>query len=75
MDGVPTRSLARQLATEGIFVWGGNYYALEFTTRMGLEPEGMIRVGLVHYNLAEEIDRLIESLVRIRKNSAVGAQA
>ncbi len=75
MDGVPTSRLARMLADEGIFVWGGNYYALEFTTRMGLEPEGMIRVGLVHYNLTGEVDRLLDALMRIRETASAGATA
>jgi selenocysteine lyase/cysteine desulfurase len=32
---------------------------LEFTDRLGLEPEGMVRIGLVHYNTFAEIDRLL----------------
>jgi len=37
-------------------VWDGNYYALEVTTRLGLEDSGgMVRVGPVHYNTVEEI--------------------
>lgn len=67
MEGLPTPLLNQRLAREGIFCWGGNYYALEFTTRMGLEPDGMIRVGLVHYNLPEEVDRLVATLQAIRR--------
>ena len=29
---------------------------------LGLEPDGMVRVGLLHYNIAEEVDRLIAAL-------------
>lgn len=73
MEGVPTPQLAAILADAGIFVWGGNYYALEFTTRRGLEPDGMIRVGMLHYNLEEEVTRLLECLGEVRKRSLTGA--
>ncbi len=59
-DVIKTRALAQVLADAGIYVWHGNYYALEFTDRLGLEPEGMVRIGLVHYNTREEIDRLLD---------------
>ena len=49
-ESIPPRRLAESLAVEGIFVWDGNYYALPLTERLGVEPEGMVRIGLVHYN-------------------------
>lgn len=74
-DRVPTISIthpklsASQIAFElgerGIFVWDGNYYALELTEQLNLEPEGMVRLGLVHYNTLEEVDRLLEALQEI----------
>jgi cysteine desulfurase family protein (TIGR01976 family) len=54
--------VAEHLAKHGIFVWNGNMYALSLSETLGLEPAGMVRVGLLHYNTANEIDRLIESL-------------
>jgi cysteine desulfurase family protein (TIGR01976 family) len=54
--------MAHRLGQQGFFVWHGNYYALNLTEALGLEPEGMLRVGLVHYNTATEIDRLLEAL-------------
>jgi selenocysteine lyase/cysteine desulfurase len=49
-----------------IYVWDGNYYALEVTSRLGLEERGgMVRVGPVHYNTVEEIRRFGEALGRI----------
>jgi selenocysteine lyase/cysteine desulfurase len=49
-----------------IYVWDGNYYALEVTTRLRLEDSGgMVRVGPVHYNTLEEIERFGEVLARI----------
>lgn len=55
-------AMAEMLASRGIFVWHGNYYALELTESLGLEPDGMVRVGLVHYNTRAEVDRLLEAL-------------
>ncbi|MEK6248101.1 MAG: cysteine desulfurase-like protein [Planctomycetales bacterium] len=62
LEGVEPQQMAQRLADSGIFVWHGNYYALEFTQCCGLEPQGMLRVGLVHYNTTEEIDRLAGEL-------------
>jgi cysteine desulfurase family protein (TIGR01976 family) len=56
------REIAEFLGRRGIFVWHGNYYALPLTETLGLEPDGMVRVGLLHYNTAEEVDRLIGAL-------------
>jgi len=51
------RAVATALAERGIFVWDGNYYALSLSERLGVESSGgMVRVGLVHYNTAEEVD-------------------
>lgn len=54
--------LAEKLGSRGIFVWHGNYYALNLSEQLGHEPQGMLRVGLVHYNTAEEVDRLLAEL-------------
>jgi cysteine desulfurase family protein (TIGR01976 family) len=60
------RSVAEKLAKEGIYVWDGNYYALNVTERLGLEDHGgMVRVGAVHYNTLEEVDRLKTALMKI----------
>lgn len=57
------RAVATALAERGIFVWDGNYYALSLSERLGVEPiGGMVRVGLVHYNTAEEVDRFLAVL-------------
>lgn len=54
--------VAQFLGERGIFVWHGNFYALPLTEALGLEPAGMVRVGLLHYNTPDEVDRLIEAL-------------
>jgi cysteine desulfurase family protein (TIGR01976 family) len=63
VEGFTPRQVAEHLGERGIFVWDGNYYALAVTERLGVEDSGgMVRVGLVHYNTSEEVDRLLEEL-------------
>jgi len=55
--------VATFLGERGIFTWDGNFYALNLTERLGVEKlGGVLRVGLVHYNTAEEVDRLLVAL-------------
>jgi selenocysteine lyase/cysteine desulfurase len=56
------RQVAARLAEQGIFVWHGNFYALPLTEALGLEPEGVVRIGLLHYNTTDEVDRLLAAL-------------
>ncbi|HEX6304706.1 MAG TPA: cysteine desulfurase-like protein [Anaerolineales bacterium] len=66
MQGWHPRQVAEKLDEAGIYVWDGNYYALAVTERLGLEESGgMVRVGPVHYNTVEEIERFGEELGRI----------
>jgi cysteine desulfurase family protein (TIGR01976 family) len=66
LEGLHPRTIAEELDQEGIQVWDGNYYALAVTERLGLEETGgMVRVGLIHYNTLEEIERLGEAVWRI----------
>ncbi|MCH8830257.1 MAG: cysteine desulfurase-like protein, partial [Planctomycetes bacterium] len=55
-------AIATLLGDQGIFVWHGNHYALPFTEAAGLEPQGTLRVGLLHYNTHDEVDRLLACL-------------
>jgi cysteine desulfurase family protein (TIGR01976 family) len=60
------RVVAEKLAQQGIYVWDGNYYALNVTERLGVEESGgMVRVGAVHYNTLEEVERLKDALLKI----------
>jgi selenocysteine lyase/cysteine desulfurase len=62
------RKVAEQLAQEDIYVWDGNYYALNITERLGLEDSGgMVRVGATHYNTLEEVESLKEALMKISR--------
>jgi cysteine desulfurase family protein (TIGR01976 family) len=59
-------TLATKLGERGFFTWDGNYYALNLTERLDVEKSGgFLRIGLVHYNTAEEVDRLLETLGEI----------
>jgi cysteine desulfurase family protein (TIGR01976 family) len=56
-------AIAKFLGDRGMFTWDGNYYALNLSERLGVESEGgMLRIGLVHYNTADEVDRLLAAL-------------
>jgi cysteine desulfurase family protein (TIGR01976 family) len=56
-------AIATFLGERGIFTWDGNYYALNLSERLGVEAlGGMLRIGLVHYNTMEEVERLLTAL-------------
>jgi cysteine desulfurase family protein (TIGR01976 family) len=61
-----SEDIARHLAKQEIYVWSGNLYAVELAERLGVEARGgFVRLGLVHYNLPGEVDRLLEALDEI----------
>jgi cysteine desulfurase family protein (TIGR01976 family) len=62
IEGRSAREAAERLGERRIAVWHGNYYALEVMRRLGLEDGGAVRAGIVHYNTAEEVDRLLDAL-------------
>lgn len=66
LDGHTPRRITEHLGDRAIATWDGDYYAFELIRRLGLaDAGGMVRVGLVHYNTAEEIDRLVDALVEL----------
>jgi cysteine desulfurase family protein (TIGR01976 family) len=63
LSGWHPRRICEELDRQGISAWDGNYYAPEVTRRLGLEDSGgMVRVGAVHYNTLEEVDRLVAAV-------------
>jgi cysteine desulfurase family protein (TIGR01976 family) len=61
----PNRSpeeLAARLGERDIATWPGNYYAVELMERLGL-PDGTLRIGFVHYNTRDEVDRVLAALL------------
>ena len=66
LEGVPPDLVAQKLGDIGIFVWSGDFYAVDLIKRLGLEESGgVVRVGFVHYNTVEEVDRVLEVLKRV----------
>jgi cysteine desulfurase family protein (TIGR01976 family) len=61
VQGLTPDLAAARLAERGFATWSGNYYAVEVMKRLGL-ADGALRIGLVHYNTAEEVDRLLGAL-------------
>ncbi len=66
VPGHDSEQVARHLATRDVAVWWGNYYALETMRRLGLDEwMGAVRAGIVHYNTAEEVDRLLAGIAEL----------
>ncbi len=60
VNGMKSIEVAQYLGTNGVFSWHGNYYALPLTQALGTEPDGMVRLGCMHYNTMDEIDATLE---------------
>ncbi|HEX4487977.1 MAG TPA: cysteine desulfurase-like protein [Terriglobales bacterium] len=68
IEGHTPLELATKLGERGFFTWDGNYYALSLTERLDVEKDGgFLRIGLVHYNTPEEVDRLLKALAEISR--------
>ena len=66
VEGHTPLELATKLGERGLFTWDGNYYALNLTEHLDVEKSGgFLRIGLVHYNTIEEVDRLLVTLREI----------
>jgi len=63
VDGHSADAVARQMASAGIYVWAGHYYAVNVMDRLGfLDTGGLVRIGFVHYNTVDEVDRTLDVL-------------
>ncbi len=72
--GISPRDLAAALGRDGIATWDGDFYATGLVERLGLAGSGgLLRIGLTHYNSADEVDRLVEALERIAGGVATPA--
>jgi selenocysteine lyase/cysteine desulfurase len=63
--GVAPRAAAERLGARGIALWDGDFYATGLMERLGLAPDGVLRIGLTHYNTRAEVDRLADELAAI----------
>lgn len=62
MRGRKTDDVAIALAERGLFVSNGDFYAATIVDRLGLVPDGLIRIGCSCYTSADEVSRLIDAL-------------
>jgi len=68
VEGHTPLELATKLGERGIFTWDGNYYALNVSEQLDVERlGGFLRIGLVHYNTMEEVERLLGALREIAR--------
>jgi cysteine desulfurase family protein (TIGR01976 family) len=67
LQGLSPRDIALRLNKKNIFVWDGHFYAVAALERLGLlDKGGLVRVGLCHYNIEQEVQLLLESLWETR---------
>jgi cysteine desulfurase family protein (TIGR01976 family) len=63
---ISTHRFADALAAEDINIWSGHNYALEPARHLGLsEEEGVVRIGIAHYNTADEIERTLAAIGKL----------
>ena len=67
MDGVASTEVSRRLASRGLFLSHGDFYAATVVDRFGLGDEGLVRAGCACYTTEDEVDRLIEGVAEIGK--------
>jgi len=70
--GVTAEAASTRLGARGIATWWGDFYAVGPIERLGLQPEGVLRIGLTHYNTAAEVDRLLAELREIAAAAPAG---
>ncbi len=74
LAGVTAEAASVALGARGIATWWGDFYAVGPIERLGLQPDGVLRIGLTHYNTAAEVDRLVAELHEIAASSAAVAR-
>ena len=59
-------ALASELARRGIYCWDGDFYATSLIEDLGVAARGgVVRLGMVHYTTADEVDRLLAELIEL----------
>ena len=66
MEGFTPDEIQAKLGEQHIYVWSGNYYAVEIMEALGHSEHGMLRVGLAHYNTRAEVDQFLAALRGLR---------
>lgn len=66
--GSRPEEVAAAMARAGIYVWSGHYYAVSVMNRLDvLDSGGLVRIGFVHYNTADEVDRSLQVLMELER--------
>ncbi len=66
VEGQHPDHVAKHLLSKGLYVWSGHYYAVNAMTALGvLDQGGLVRIGFVHYNTSQEVDRVLETLATL----------
>lgn len=66
VEGRHPADVASHLISRGLYVWSGHYYAVNVMERLGhLDTGGLVRIGFVHYNTADEVDHVLEALAEL----------
>ena len=66
LEGYTPKEVATELGDQGLFVWHGDYYAVAVMERLGLQTKGgLVRIGFVHYNTHDEVDRVLAALAAL----------
>jgi cysteine desulfurase family protein (TIGR01976 family) len=58
-------AVAEHLASHGVNVWDGDNYAYELCQALGLQSEGAVRAGIVHYNDDSDVERLLSGVAEL----------
>jgi cysteine desulfurase family protein (TIGR01976 family) len=67
VDGVAAAEVAERLAGAQIGVWAhDSWYSLDLYRRLGYDDKS-VRIGFIHYNTADEVDRLVQALSDARR--------
>ncbi|MER9048681.1 cysteine desulfurase-like protein [Mesorhizobium sp. M0923] len=66
VQGIVPEAIVRQMNAENIFLWSGHNYAWEIVHQLGIPADqGVVRIGIAHYNTSAEIDETLESVHRV----------
>ena len=75
LSGTSPADAAAELGRTGIFTWDGDFYARGLIERLGLDERGgVLRLGLVHYSTAAEVDRTLDALAKIASRVPAGSR-
>ena len=75
LSGTSPADAAAELGRTGIFTWDGDFYARGLIERLGLDERGgVLRLGLVHYSTAAEVDRTLDALAKIATRVPAGSR-